>query len=438
MKKVYVPMAVDLVHEGHINIINEAKKLGYVIVGLMTDKSIAEYKRLPMLTYEQRKKIIESINGVDEVVPQEVHDYVQSIKKIKPDYFLHGDDWRTGVQKKSRERVIEALKEYGGILVEPKYTSGISSTKLINQLRVKGITPEVRIKMFRRLLDAKPIVRLLEAHNGLTGMIVENTKISTEDGVFREFDGMWLSSLTHSASRGKPDIGIVDFTSTLDTVNNMLDVTIKPIVVDGDNGGPPEHFTNIVRTLERLGVPAVIIEDKKGLKRNSLFGTDVEQTQEDVEEFCYKIKAGKNAQVTEDFMIIARIESLILKKGMDDALNRVKAYIEAGADGILIHSKEKTPDEVLKFCGEYSKLERDVPLFVVPTTYSQITEQELIDAGVRVVIYANHLLRSAYPAMVKTAESLLINQSACEAEKNCMTIHEILKLIPEQSNDIRK
>ena len=429
MKRVYVAMSADLVHPGHLNIINEARKLGEVTLGLLTDKAIASYKRLPFLTYEQRKIIMENIKGVKEVIPQETLDYVPNLKKLKPDYVVHGDDWITGVQKETRERVIQTLKEWGGELVEVPYTKGISSTKLNAALREVGTTPEIRMKKLKRLLESKPIVRFLEAHNGLTGLIVEHTKV-TQGSTLKEFDGSWISSLTDSTAKGKPDTELVDFTSRLDTIQHILEATTKPLIVDGDTGGMPEHFVFTVKTLERLGVSAIIIEDKIGLKKNSLFGTDVEQTQDSVEKFAYKISQGKKAQVTDDFMIIARIESLILKKGIWDALLRARAYIEAGADAIMIHSKEKDAKEIFDFCKEYSKFENKMPLVVVPSTYSHVTEKELIEAGVSIVIYANHMLRSAYPNMIKTAESILFNERAYEAEEHCMPIKDILNLIP--------
>jgi phosphoenolpyruvate phosphomutase len=429
MKTVYVGMSSDVLHHGHIKIIEEARKLGEVIVGLLTDKAIASFKRLPLLSYEQRKKIIENIKGVKDVTPQETLDYVPNLKKLKPDYVVHGTDWRTGVQRETRERVIKALKEWGGELVEPEYTKGVSSTQLINEMLEIGTTPGIRLKKLKKLLELKPLVRILEVHNGLTGRIVEKTKINEKNTV-REFDGMWASSLTDSASKGKPDIELVDFTSRLQTIDQIFEVTTKPMIVDGDTGGLTEHFVYTVKTLERLGVSAVIIEDKIGPKRNSLFGTEVEQQQDTIENFSQKISAGKKAQVKDDFMIIARIESLILKKGLKDALKRAKAYTGAGADGIMIHSKEKEPKEILDFCGEYNKFEDKVPLIVVPSTYNAITEEELIKAGVKVVIYANHLLRSAYPAMVKTAESILKNHRSKEADELCLPIKEVLTLIP--------
>lgn len=431
MKKVYVAMSADLLHHGHLNILSEARKLGEVTIGLLTDKAIASFKRLPFLSYEQRKKIMENIKGVKQVIPQETLDYVPNLRKLKPDYVVHGDDWKEGIQKETRQRVIESLKEWGGKLVEIPYTEGISSTQLNERLHEIGTTPKIRIEKLRRLLQAKELVRILEAHNGLTALIVENTKIE-KDGKPKEFDGMWLSSLTDSIAKGKPDIGCVDLTSRITTLNNILEVSTKPIIFDGDNGGIPEHFVFMVKTLERLGVSAAIIEDKVGLKKNSLLGTEVEQTQDLIENFCRKISAGKKAQVTEDFMIIARIESLILQKGMDDALNRAKAYIGAGADGIMIHSKEKSPEEILEFCREYSKFEQKVPLVVVPSTYSTINEKELIDAGVNIVIYANHLLRSAYPSMVKTAELILKHERCHEASEICTPIKEILDIVPGQ------
>jgi len=428
MKKVYVAMSADLIHPGHLNIINEARKYGEVTVGLLTDRAIASYKRLPFLSYEQRKVVVENIKGVTEVVPQETLDYVPNLRRLKPDFVVHGDDWRTGPQKDTRAAVIAALAEWGGKLIEPPYTTGISSTVLNENLRSIGTTPQIRLKRLRRLLEAKPIARVIEAHNGLTGLIVENARV-THNGTVHEFDGAWVSSLTDSTVKGKPDIEIVDFTSRLNTVNQILDATTKPLILDGDTGGTDEHFAFMVKTLERLGVSAVIIEDKVGPKKNSLFGTDVEQRQATIDDFCSRIGHGKRAQITDDFMVIARIESLILKAGLPDALKRAQAYIEAGADGIMIHSNQPTAGEVEAFCSEYRKLQRRVPLVAVPTTYGSVTEQELADMGINLVIYANHLLRSAYPAMLKTAETILAHGRASEAEPFCMSIAEILSLI---------
>jgi len=429
MKKVYIGMSADLIHPGHLNIINEARKLGEVIVGLLTDEAIASYKRLPYLTYEQRKIIVENIKGVKEVIPQTTLDYIPNLIKLKPDYVVHGDDWKTGIQRAVRQKIIDNLSTWGGKLVEVPYTKGISSTKLNNQIREIGTTPDLRRARLKRLIESKPIVRILESHSGLTGLICEHTFVEI-NGVKKEFDGMWSSSLTDSTSKGKPDIEAVDITTRLHSINDMLECTTKPIIYDGDTGGRPEHFVFTVRTLERLGVSAVIIEDKIGLKKNSLFGTDVPQTQDSIEKFCHKIEMGEKAQITEDFMIIARIESLILKKGLDDAVTRAKAYINAGADGIMIHSKEKTPDEILAFCEQYKTFKDKVPLIVVPSTYNQITERELIEAGVNIVIYANHMLRSSYPAMLDVAKSILANGRSFEADDKCMPIKEILELIP--------
>src|SRR3989338_2821543 len=429
MKKVYVAMGSDILHDGHINIIETARSFGEITIGLMTDKALANYKHLPLLSYEQRKKIIENVKGVVKVVPQDTLDYTANLRKIKPDYVVHGTDWRTGIQKEIRARVIELLNEWGGKIIEPEYTQDVSSTMLINQLNSIGTTPELRLRKLRKLIGLKSIVRVLEVHNGLTGRIVETVKVA-EDGNIREFDGMWVSSLTDSTSRGKPDIELVDLTSRLHTIDQIFDATTKPLMFDGDTGGLIEHFVYTVKTLERLGVSAVIIEDKIGPKRNSLYGTDVMQEQDSIENFSKKISAGKKSQVNDNFMIIARIESLILKKDVKDAINRAKAYIQAGADGIMIHSKEKDPEEVLNFCKEYAQIKNRVPLVAVPTTYSTITEEELSNAGVNVVIYANHLLRSAYPSMVKVAQTILHNQRAHEAEQHCMPINDILDLIP--------
>lgn len=427
-KKVYVAMSADLIHTGHLNIISVARKYGDVIVGLLTDGAIASYKRLPYLSYEQRKTIVENIVGVTAVIPQETLDYVPNLIKIKPNYVVHGDDWRTGVQQETRKRVIDTLKTWGGELIEPAYTEGISSTQLNNALHEIGTTPDLRRGILRRLLAAKPLSRMIEAHNGLSGLIAERVHVN-KNGMRCEFDGMWISSLTDSTAKGKPDIECVDLTSRTNTISDILEVTTKPIVFDGDSGGLAERFVFMVRTLERLGVSAVIIEDKMGLKRNSLFGTDVEQQQDSIENFTRKISMGKKAQITNDFMIIARIESLILKAGLADAIDRAKAYVAAGCDGIMIHSKEKKPDEIFEFCRYYKNIDLRAPLVVVPSTYSQVTEKELAEAGVRIVIYANHMLRSAYPGMVNTAKAILENERALEAETFCMPIDEIINLI---------
>ncbi len=428
-KTVYVGMSADLIHPGHLNIIREARKYGRVIIGLLTDSAIASYKRLPYMPLEQRKLIVENIKNVSEVVLQETLDYVPNLRRLRPDFVVHGDDWRTGVQHEIRDRVIRALKEWGGRLIEPEYTKGISSTQLNNSLREIGTTPGIRLKMLRRLLAVKDLIRVMEAHNGLTGLIAEKTRVRVGSET-REFDALWLSSLTDSTAKGRPDNGCVDLTSRLLTLNNILEITTKPIFFDGDSGGVPEHFAIMVKTLERIGISAVIIEDKVGLKENSLLEAGGSQQQDTVAGFCKKIQYGKKAQFTDDFMVIARIESLILGAGMDDALRRAEAYIASGADGIMIHSKQKNPDEILRFCREYASFSRRVPLVAVPSTYNQVTEKELADAGVRIVIYANQLLRSAYPAMVRTAESILRHQRALECEKDCLPIREILHLIP--------
>ena len=398
----------------------------------MTDEAIGSYKRLPLIPYNQRKLIVENIKGVDEVISQVSLDYVPNLRKIKPDFVVHGDDWKTGVQKETRQRVIDVLKEWGGQLVEPGYTKGISSTELTNTLKERGITPNRRLKSLRRLIDAKPISCFMEAHNGLTGLIIEKTSVQ-KGKQKKEFDGLWLSSLTVSTSKGKPDTEVVDFSSRFQTIEEILEVTTKPMIVDGDTGGKTEHFRFKVRTLERLGVSAIIIEDKIGEKRNSLFGTEVFQEQDSIDNFCDKIREGNRALVTDDFMIIARIESLILNNGMDDAITRAQAYIDAGADGIMIHSKEKDGKEIIEFCKIFKEFERRVPLVVVPSTFEHITEKEFKDLGVNIVIYGNHLLRSAYPSMVKTAESILKHDRCMEASKQyCMPIKEILTLIPEK------
>lgn len=433
-KTVYLGMIADIMHPGLINIINEGAKYGDVIIGLFTDKAIATHKRLPVLTYDQRKEVVENINGVSKVVPQDEWSYVSNLKKIKPDYIIHGDDWKEGANKKIRQEVFKVMEELGGEVIEIPYTQGINSSKLAKEIEGFGTTPEVRMKRLRRLIDAKPIVRILESHCGLTGLIAE--KISVEvDGKIRQFDGMWSSSLTDSTSKGKPDIEAVDLTTRLHDLNDTLEVTTKPVIFDCDTGGKTEHFVFTVRTLERLGIGAVIIEDKIGLKQNSLFGTDAVQKQDTIEGFSEKISAGKSSQVTEDFMSIARIESLIAGKGVNDALKRAFAYVKAGADGIMIHSKNHDGMDVKEFCERFRKEDKETPIVVVPTTYNQFTETELASWGVNIVIYANHMLRSAYPAMVKCAKSILENERSYESNELCMPVKEILTLIPGNKKD---
>ena len=429
-KLVYIGMSADLVHPGHLNVIKKGRELGRVIIGLLTDEAIASYKRVPYLPFQQRKLIMENIAGVSEVVAQQTLDYTDNLRLLKPNYVVHGDDWKTGVQQATREKVIVTLKEWGGELIEVAYTGGVSSTAIQKALKETGTTAENRLKRLKRILAVKPCMRVLEAHNGLSALIVENISFTDEKGVANEFDAMWMSSLTDSMAKGKPDIEAVDITSRIQTVNDILEVTTKPIIFDGDTGGKIEHFVFTVRTLERLGVSAIIIEDKTGLKRNSLLEEQSSQEQESIESFCEKIQAGKRSCVTSDFMIIARIESLILGKSIEDAMARTKAYIKAGVDGIMIHSKSSDGKEILDFAKQYQALENKVPLVAVPTTYNELSWQQLQQAGFNIVVYANHLLRSAYPAMLASAQSILQNNRSKESEANLITVKDLFNLIP--------
>ena len=436
MKKVYIGMSADLLHPGHLNIIHHAREIlnkdggGEIVIGLLTDRAIASYKRLPYMTYEQRKIVVENVKGVTSVIPQETLDYVPNLIKVKPDYVLHGTDWRTGVQSSVRQNVIKVMQRWGGQVIDIPYTTGISSTSLNEMLKGIGTTPEIRGQKLKRLIESKDLVRICEAHNGLSSLIVENISIQ-DGGKNKEFDGIWISSLTQSVAKGKPDIGYLDTTTRLQGIQDILDITTKPIIYDADNGGTVEHFSLTVRALEREGISAVIIEDKIGSKKNSMFGTEVEQTQDNKDDFARKITAGKHAQITSYFMIIARIESLILMKGLADAIERAKTYLEAGADGIMIHSRSETFDEVRKFAELYNEFPNRKPLVVVPSTYSTVTEEELVENKINVVIYANHLLRSAYPAMLKTAMSILKHHRCKEAsDRYCMKIKDVLTLIP--------
>lgn len=429
MKTVYVGMSADVVHNGHINILKEAAKLGEVTVGVLTDSAVASYKRLPYLTFEERVAVVEGLKGVAKVVPQETLDYRPNLRVIRPDIVVHGDDWKTGVQASVRDQVIETLAEWGGVVVDVPYTHGVSSTRVNEALKAQGITPDRRRGQLKRLLNARNLIRVLETHSGISSLIAENLEVEV-DGIKRSFDGFWSSSLTDSTNKGKPDIEAVDTTDRTGTISSIFEVTTKPMIYDGDTGGRPEHFVFTVRTLERLGVSAVVIEDKTGLKKNSLFGTEVEQVQDSVIDFCEKIKAGKNAQISDDFMLIARCESLILDKGMEDAVARCRAYLHAGADGIMIHSRKEDGQEILNFCAHYQQFGLGRPLVVVPSSFDRITETEFEKAGVNVVIYANHMLRAAYPAMLGVAKKILSNERAYEARPECLSIKEILEMIP--------
>ena len=428
-KTVYVGMSADLIHPGHINILRRAAELGDVIVGLLTDEAIASYKRVPFMSWEQRSTVISALKGVVRVEPQRTLDYTDNLLEFRPDYVVHGDDWKSGAQAQTRQKVIDTLSTWGGQLIEVPYTVWISSTQFHNAMKEIGTTPDLRRASLRRILNAKPLARFIDLHNALSGLVIEKIAIDTAEGR-REFDGMWASSLTDSTAKGKPDIEAVDTSSRMVTLNEVLEVTTKPIIYDGDTGGKPEHFVFTVRTLERLGISAVIIEDKTGLKKNSLFGTDVEQTLDSIEAFSQKIMMAKGAQQTEDFMVIARLESLIAGYGVEHAIERAKAFLDAGADGIMIHSRDKTPTEIFEFCKLYNALPNRKTLVAVPSTYNQVTEEQLQDYGVNVVIYANHLLRSAYPAMLETAKSILTHGRSLECDEHMMPIKEILELIP--------
>ena len=430
MKTVYTCFCTDVIHEGHLNIIEKAKEHGRVVVGALTDEALIKYNRFPTLSLEERIKLYKELDGVDEVVIQNDFMYNDVIASIKPDYVIHGDNWKNGPESAIREHVEALLKEYGGELIDVPYTYNEKVKKIDMQLREKLAMPEYRRKRLRQLIKMTPIVKTMEAHSGLTGLIVEKTVVEHE-GKLEQFDAMWISSLCDSTAKGKPDIELVDMTSRFRTIDDITEVTTKPIIFDGDTGGLTEHFVYTVRSLEKMGVSAVIIEDKKGLKKNSLFGTEVKQTQATIEEMSAKIAAGKRAQLTDDFMIIARIESLILEQGMEDALARAKAFVEAGADGIMIHSRKKDPAEILEFCDKFRTFDKTTPIVVVPSSFNTITEEELAAHGVNIVIYANQLTRAAFPAMQKTAEDILKYHRAKEVDDRLMSIKDIITLIDE-------
>ncbi len=430
MKKVYTCFCTDVIHEGHRNILQEAKKYGEVTVGILSDAAMIKFNRFPTITMEERKKMIADTGLADTVMIQNEIMYDNVIGTIKPDYVIHGDNWQNGPERAIRQNVIDNLEKYGGELIEVAYTYNENVKKIDDNIKEKLAMPEFRRKRLRQLLKLCPIVKTIEVHSGLTGLIAEKTVVE-HNGELNQFDAMWLSSLCDSTAKGKPDIELVDMSSRMRTIDDIMEVTTKPIILDGDTGGLEEHFVYNVRTLERMGVSAVIIEDKTGLKKNSLFGTEVEQTQDSIENFCHKIRAGKRAQRTEEFMIIARIESLILEKGQEDAMKRATAYVEAGADAIMIHSRKKSPDEIFAFCDAFRKVDAKTPIVVVPTSFNSVTEDEFVSHGVNIVIYANQLTRSAFPAMQSTAVEILKNHRALEVDARLMPFKDIITLIDD-------
>lgn len=430
MKKVYTCFCTDVIHEGHLNILNIAKQYGEVTVGILADEAMVRFNRFPTISMEQRIDIVRQTNLADHILIQNDVMYDAVLDEVKPDYVIHGDNWKEGPETVIRENVIACLQKYGGELVEVPYTYNEKVKKTDERMKEKLAMPEFRRKRLRQLLGMRPIVKALEVHSGLTGLIAEKTVVES-NGELDQYDAMWISSLCDSTAKGKPDIELVDMSSRIRTIDDVMDVTTKPIILDGDTGGLVEHFVYNIRTLERMGVSAVIIEDKTGLKKNSLFGTEVEQTQDSIENFTAKLRAGKQALRTDEFMIIARIESLILERGMEDALKRAFAYVEAGADGIMIHSRRKSPDEILEFCKKFRQKDKNTPIVVVPTSFNSITEEELAAAGVDIVIYANQLTRSAFPAMQETAVEILKNHRALEVDSKLMPFGDIIRLIDE-------
>ena len=430
MKTIYTCFCTDVIHEGHLNIIKQAGQYGRVVVGALSDEALIRFNKFPTKSLEQRIAMYQQLEGVAQVVVQHSVMYEDIFETIKPDYVIHGDNWREGSEAAIRANVAVRLQAYGGQLIEVSYTYNEHVKKIDRHLQEKLAMPEYRRKRLRQLLKIRPVVKAIEVHSGLTGLIAEKT-IVEHNGELDQFDAMWISSLCDSTAKGKPDIELVDMTSRFRTIDDVTEVTTKPIIFDGDTGGLVEHFGYTVRTLEKMGVSAIIVEDKTGLKKNSLFGNEVKQTQDTIENFSKKIAAGKKAQLTDDFMIIARIESLILEQGMEDALNRAVAFVQAGADGIMIHSRKKDPVEILEFCDKFRKLDAETPIVVVPSSFNTITEEELAQHGVNIVIYANQLTRSAFPAMQKTAEDILKYHRAKEVDDRLMPIKKIITLIDE-------
>lgn len=430
MSTVYTLFCTDVIHEGHLNVINKAKELGDVTVGVLNDDAMIRYNRFPTLSLEERVALVKGIDGVKDVIVQNSVMYDEIFETLKPDFIVHGDNWGDAAMQTIKANIEKNIEKYGGKLVEIPYTYNENVKKIDDRMMEKLALPDFRRARLKKVLEMRDVVKIMQVHSGLTGLIVEKTIVAENDNI-DQFDGMWLSSLCDSTDRGKPDIELVDMTSRLKTISEVLDVTTKPIILDGDTGGLTEHFVYNVRTLERLGVSAVIIEDKTGLKKNSLFGTEVAQTQDTIENFCAKISAGKAVQRTDDFMIIARCESLILEKGQEDALERCHAYVKAGADGIMIHSRQKSPKEIFDFCDAFRETDKTTPIVVVPTSFNEVTAEELASHGINIIIYANQMLRAAYPAMTHVAESILKNHRSAEIEGEIIPFKQIIRIIDE-------
>lgn len=430
-RTVYMCFSTDIIHSGHIAIIKKAQRLGRLIIGVLSDEAVAGYKRFPLVPASERKVMFENIAGVYRVVEQETLSYKDNLEKYKPDIVVHGDDWVTGFQKPVRDEVVSVLASYGGKLVEYPFSADPKYKAMEDRARAELSLPDIRRSRLKKTLRMKGLVTAMEAHSGITGLIVEKTVVYQNGGA-HQFDAMWVSSLCDSTAKGKPDIELVDMTSRFRTIDDIMEVTTKPIIFDGDTGGLTEHFVYTVRSLERMGVSMIIIEDKTGLKKNSLFGTEVQQTQDSIENFCDKIRAGKSAQKTADFMICARIESLILERGMDDALERAFAFAGAGADAVMIHSRRKEPDEIFEFIEKFRAKDKTTPIVLVPTSFNTVYEEEFKARGANVIIYANQLTRTGFPAMQDAARTILENHRAKECDDKCMSIKDIITLIPEE------
>ena len=281
-----------------------------------------------------------------------------------------------------------------------------------------------RVSSLKALLKKKNCIRVLEAHSGLSGLVVEQSG----------FDAIWESSLTDSGSKGLPDIELVTMDSRFHSIQQILDITTKPMIVDCDTGGQLEHFSYWVQKLENVGISAIIIEDKAFPKKNSL-DSSAKHILEDVDIFAKKIKYGVAAKRNKDFMIIARLESLIAKHSMQHALLRAEAFIDAGADGIMIHSKSKVgTDEIIDFAKRFRKMS-ELPLVCVPTTYNDIFDKELEKIGFNIVIHANHLLRASLKAMKGAASQIEKEGRSININKRIASVKDIFQITGYNKNN---
>jgi len=400
-KTVYVGMVGDMLHVGHINILKTAARLGRVTVGVLTDRAVVGYKRLPLLAFEDRVRVVESIADVAAVVPQKTLSYVENLRALRPDYVVHGDDWRYGDQvSRARAEVIATLGEWGGELVEVAYTKGISSTAIHRSGAADALFSGTRQGRLRRLLAAKPTLRIVEAHSGLSAKIA--AEVRGPDGA-TGFDAVWQSGLTDAIHRGKSDGGAVDRGRRLQAVEEILDAGPLPLIYDGRAAGRPETVFDLTRALDKAGVSALCLGDRSDPDRT---GPEMSPA-----ETVAQIEAVRAACPTGAVMAISRIVVAAPGNGgsgaLDRALDRALALLEAGSDAVMFDSAADTAEPILDIAARLRRQRRDVPLFAAQSDRWGAPIHRFENAGIDAVVYETHLLRATVAPMRRAATALL-------------------------------